>query len=70
MYNEVAPQNNIHKDFYILLLMGGCARIPCVFWGATTALLSIKKKNAHSSQRVPVVRTFFVSIIIPERLIK
>lgn len=66
MYNRLAPQNYIHKDFYILLLMGGCARIPCVFWGATTALLCTKKKNAHASQRVLEARTLFVSSIIAE----
>ena len=28
MYNRLAPQNIFQEDFYILLLMGGCARIP------------------------------------------
>lgn len=27
MYNEDAPQDYSRKNFYILLLMGGCARI-------------------------------------------
>lgn len=34
MYNQDATQNIFHEDFYILLLMGGCARIPCGVLGS------------------------------------
>ena len=34
MYNQRATQNTFHKDLYILLLMGGRARIPCGVLGS------------------------------------
>lgn len=34
MYNDDAPQNNNHKEFYILLIMGGRARMPCGVLGS------------------------------------
>lgn len=39
MYNRPAPQNIIQEDFYILLLMGGCARIPFGVLGSLISFL-------------------------------